>query len=75
MAFQPGVLEGYTPDPKLFEVVKQLPWYLQPVVTLMVTMVPPTEESKLPKKRAWEALNQGTNMVLMVSVPFPPCFH
>ena len=47
MASQPGVLEGYTPDPELFEVVKQLPGYLQPVVTLMAMMVPPTEESKL----------------------------
>ena len=28
MASQPGVLEGYTPDPELSEVVKQLPGYL-----------------------------------------------
>ena len=28
MASQPGVLEGYTPDPELSEVVKQLPRYL-----------------------------------------------
>ena len=39
-ASQPGVTEGYTPDPELAEVVKKLPGYLQPVVTLMATMVP-----------------------------------
>ena len=51
MASQPGVLEGYTLDPELSKVVKQFPGYLQPVVTLMATMVPPTEESKLQEKR------------------------
>ena len=75
MASQPSVLEGYTPDSELFEVVKQLPRYLQPMVTLMATMVPPTKESKLQEKRGREVLNQGTSMVLMVSVLFPPCFH
>ena len=57
MASQPGVLEGYTPNPELAEVVKKLPEYLQPVVTLMAIMVPPTEESKLREKRGREALN------------------
>ena len=46
-ASQPGVLERYIPDPELSEVVKRLPGYLQPVVTLLVMMVLPTEESKL----------------------------
>ena len=41
MAFQLDVPEGYTPDPELVEVVKRLPGYLQPVVTLTATMVPP----------------------------------
>ena len=67
MASQPGVLKGYTPDLELLEVVKKLPGYLQPVVTLMATMVPPTEESKPREKRGRDALNQGTSMVLMVS--------
>ena len=70
MSSQLGVLEGYTPDLDLSEVVKKLPWYLQPVVTLMAIMVPPTEESKLREKRGREALNQGTCMVLMVSTIF-----
>ena len=70
MASQPGVLEGYTPDLKLAEVVKKLYGYLQPVVTLMATMVPPTEESKLLEKKGREALNQGTSMVLMVGALF-----
>ena len=39
-ASQPGVLEGYMPDPELAEVVKMLHRYLQPVVTLMDMMVP-----------------------------------
>ena len=43
MASQPDVPEGYTPDPELAEVVKRLPGYLQPMVTLMATMFPPTE--------------------------------
>ena len=63
-----GVQDGYTPDLKVAEVVKRLPGYLQPVVTLMATMVPPTEKSKLCKKRGQEALAQAINMVLMVSI-------
>ena len=66
-ASQPGVLEGYTLDPELAKVVKRLPGYLQPVVTLMVTMVPPAKESKMQEKRGQEALTQATSMVLMVS--------
>ena len=46
-ASQPGVREGYTLDPELAETMKRLPGYLQPVVTLMATMVPPDEESRL----------------------------
>ena len=41
----------------------------------MATMVPLTEESKLREKRDWEVLNQGTSIVLMISVPFILCFH
>ena len=33
----------------------------------MATMVPPTEESKMQKKKGREALAQATSMVLMVS--------
>ena len=47
VASQPGVLEGYTLYPELAMVVKKLTGYPQPVVTLMATMVPPTEESKM----------------------------
>ena len=47
MASQPDASRGYTPDPELAEIVKRLPRYLQPVVMLMATMVPPTEESRL----------------------------
>ena len=41
---------------------------MQLVVTLMATMVPLTEESKLRKKRGREALAQATSMVLMVII-------
>ena len=75
MASQPEVPEGYTLDPEFVEVVKQLPGYLKPVVTLMATMVPLTEESKLQEKKGWEVLNQGTSMVLLVSITFLLCFY
>ena len=65
---QPDVQERYTPDPVVIEVVKRLPKYLQPVVTLMATMVPSIEESKMCEKRGREALAQATSMVLMVSI-------
>ena len=74
-ASQPGVLEGYTPDPELTEVVKRLPEYLQHVVTLTATMVPPIEESKIREKRGLEALAQVTNMVLMMSAFFHLHLH
>ena len=51
IASYPDVLEGYTLNPELAEVVKWLLGYLQPVVTLMAMMVPPTEESRLQDKR------------------------
>ena len=70
MASQPDVLEGYILEPELAEVVKRLLGYLQPVVTLMATMVPLTEESRLWDKRGREALDQGVSMVLLVSVLF-----
>ena len=57
MASQPDIPERYTPDPELAEVVKRLPGYLQPVVTLMATMAPSTKESRLWEKRGLEALN------------------
>ena len=60
--------EGYTPDPEIDEAVKRLPEYLQLVVTLMATMVPPTKDSKIREKRGREALAQATNMVLLVSI-------
>ena len=69
-ASQLDVLEGYSPDPELAEVIKRLPRYLQPVVTLMAMMIPPTEESRLREKKGWEALNQVTSMVLIVSTFF-----
>ena len=74
-AAQPGVLEGYKPNPELAEVVTKLPGYLQPVVTLMATMVPPIEERKMREKRGREALALAINMVLMVSALFHLYLH
>ena len=67
-ATQHGVQEGYTPDPEIAEAVKKLLGYLQPVVALITTMVPPIKESKLREKRGWEELAQATSMVLIVSI-------
>ena len=67
-ASQPSVKEGYTPDPEITEAIKRLPGYLQPVVTLMATMVPLTDESKMQEKSGREALAQATSIVLMVSI-------
>ena len=74
-ASQLCVLEGYTPDPEFMEVIKRLPEYLQLVVTLMGTMVPSTEESKMRQKKGREALSQATSMVLMVSTLFHSYSH
>ena len=74
-ASQPDVLEGYTSDLELAKVVKRLLTYLQPVVTLMATLVPPTEESILREKMVREALNQADNMVLTVSTLFCSYHH
>ena len=54
--------------------MKKLPGYLQLMVTLMATMVPSDEDSKLREKRGREALDQGTSMVLLESVIFLPYF-
>ena len=47
---------GYTPDFDIVDAIKNLLGYLQLVVTLMATMVPPFGESKMREKRGWEAL-------------------
>ena len=65
-ATQPNVKECYTLDADFVEAVKRLPGYLQPIVTLMATVVPSFEESKMLEKRGCEALAQATSMVLMV---------
>ena len=69
VATQPSVEKGYTPDVGIAEVVKSLPGYLQPVVSLMATMVPSSDENKMRDKKGWEALTQATSMMLMVSTP------
>ena len=56
-ATQPSVDEGYTPDLEIAEAVKRLLEYLQSIVILMATMVPPFEESKMQEKRGREALS------------------
>ena len=53
---QPNMEEEYTPDAEIVEAVKRLPGFLQPMVTLMATMFPPSEESKMREKRGREAL-------------------
>ena len=65
---QPGVEEGYTPGAEIIEAFKRLPGYLQPTVTLMATMVPPFEESKMREKRGREAFAKAMSMMLMVNI-------
>ena len=50
--------------------IRQLPLYLELVVTLMANMVPPSEENKMRDKRGKEALAQATNMIMVVSINF-----
>ena len=50
-ATQPNVEEGYTPDADIAKAVKRLAGYLQPVVTLIATMVPPSEESRMRRSK------------------------
>ena len=67
-ASQLGIEEGYTPDPEIAKVVKRLPRYLQPVVTLMAMMVPLIEESKMRNKGGQEVSVQAISIVLTVSI-------
>ena len=67
-ATQWGMEERYALDLEIIEAVKRLPGYLQPMVTLMATMVPSSEESKMREKRGWEVLAQANSMVLIVSI-------
>ena len=64
---QPNSEGGHIPDPEVMATIRQLPPYLQHVVTLMANMVPPNEESRMREKRRNEALEQATNMIMMVS--------
>ena len=68
-ATQPGVEKGYTPDTDIVEDLKRLSGYLQPMVTLMITMVPLSKESRMWEKRGREALAKATSIMLMVSTP------
>ena len=53
---QPSQKGGHTLDLDVMTTIKQLPLYLQPVVTLMSNMVPPSEEERLRNKKGKEAL-------------------
>ena len=44
---QPGQEGDYTPDPDVMATIRQLRPHLQPVVTTMENMVPPSEEDRL----------------------------
>ena len=48
--------------------IRQLPSYLQPVVTLMENMVPPSKESRMRDKRGKNAFEQATSMIMVVSI-------
>ena len=59
---------GPAVDLDIMATIRQLPPYLQLVVTLMANMVPPNEESRMREKRGNEALEQATNMIMVVSI-------
>ena len=65
---QPGLEGGSTPDPDVMATIRQLPSYLQPIVTLMTNMVPTNEEDKTRDKRGKEAFAQSTSMIMVVSI-------
>ena len=48
--------------------IRQLPPYMQLVVTIMANMVPLSEDSKIRDKRGKEALTQSTSMIMVVSI-------
>ena len=64
---QPGQERGYTFDPEVMATIRQLPSYLQLVVTLMDNIVPSSEEDKLRDKRGNEVFAQSTIMIMVVS--------
>ena len=45
--------------------------YLQPMVTLMANMVPPSNEDRLGDKKGNEVLAQFTSMIMVVSFISP----
>ena len=63
---------GSAADPDIMATIRQLPPYLQPMVTLMANMVSPNEESKMRENRGKEALEQATNMIMVVSITSLP---
>ena len=72
---QPRQKGDYTPYPDVMVIIRQLPPYLQLVVTLMANMVPPSEEDRLQDKRGKEALAQSTSMIMVVSfISLSKCF-
>ena len=65
---QPNQEGHYTPNPDVMAAIKQLPPYLQSVVTLMANMVAPSEEERLWEKKGFNAFAQSTGMILAVSL-------
>ena len=68
---RPSQEDGHTPNPEVMATIRQFPPYLQPVVTLMANMVPPSNEDRLGDKKGKEVLAQFTNMIMVVSFISP----
>ena len=62
---------GATTDADVSVAIRQLPSYLQPVVTLSATMDPPHEESKMREKRGKDTLEQAASVMITVSITSP----
>ena len=64
---QPGHEGDYTPDPDVMATIRQLQPHLQPVLTLMATMVPPSKEDRLWEKRGKDVLALSSSIIMVVS--------
>ena len=58
---------GVAADADVTMTIRQLPSYLQQMVTLLANMVPPHEESKMREK----TLEQGTSIMIAISTTYP----
>ena len=67
---QPNSEGGAAADVYVTTAIRQLPSYLQLMVTLMANMVFPHEESKMREKRGNDTFEQVASMMMAVSITY-----